>query len=255
MKLQILSDLHLEHCHFFTPVETMADVIVLAGDIHSGANGIGWAREQFPGKQIIYVSGNHEMYGRQRLDTLAELRIEARKCGVHFLDDDEVVIDGEHDSVRFLGTTLWTDFDLFGEEEKPWAMKEGQHFLNDFRVIHEGEKGHFSPGRSVELHKESLAWLQQKLAEPFDGKTVVVSHHLPSKRSVAERFKKSLLSACFASDLDHLFGKMDCWIHGHTHDNFDYIENGTRVVCNPKGYETYSGTENSQFNAGLVVEV
>jgi len=135
-------------------------------------------------------------------------------------------------------------------------MKEGQHFLNDFRVIHEGEKGHFSPSRSVELHKESLAWLQAKLDEPFtDGKTVVVSHHLPSKRSVAERFKKSLLSACFASELDHLFGKMDLWVHGHAHDNFDYIENGTRVVCNPKGYETYNGTENSQFNAGLVVEV
>ena len=252
MKLQILSDLHLEHCRFFTPTETMADVIVLAGDIHSGANGIGWAREQFKDKQIIYVAGNHEMYGRQRLDTLAELRIEARKCGVHFLDDDEVIIDG----VRFLGTTLWTDFMLFGAEEMSWAMKEGQHFLNDFRVIHEGEKGHFSPSRAVELHKESLAWLQAKLDEPFtDGKTVVVSHHLPSKRSVAERFKRSLLSACFASDLNHLFGMMDLWVHGHTHDNFDYIENGTRVVCNPKGYETYNGIENGQFDAGLVVEV
>ena len=184
------------------------------------------------------------------MSTLVEMRAAAREYGVHLLDNDEVIIDG----VRFLGATLWTDFMLFGAEEMPWAMKEGQHFLNDFRVIHEGEQ-HFSPSRSVELHKESLAWLEQKLAEPFDGKTVVVSHHLPSKRSVAERFKKSLLSACFASELDHLFGKMNFWIHGHTHDNFDYIENGTRVVCNPKGYETYRGTENSQFNAGLVVDV
>ena len=64
-----------------------------------------------------------------------------------------------------------------------------------------------------------------------------------------------MLSACFASNLDHLFGKIDLWGHGHTHDNFDYVSSRTRVVCNPKGYETYSGIENSRFNAGLIVEV
>jgi hypothetical protein len=78
---------------------------------------------------------------------------------------------------------------------------------------------------------------------------------LPSKLSVADRFKNDLLSACFASELDHLFGMMDIWVHGHTHDNFDYIINGTRVICNPRGYVTYNGTENFDFNPKLVVEV
>lgn len=249
MKLHILSDLHLE-CSKFDPHSTDGNVVVLAGDIWKGARGIHWARATFPKKKIVYVPGNHEFYGSQRLETAALMRISAKECGVHVLDDEEVVIDG----VRFLGATLWTDFLYFGEEERSWAMREGQRYLADFRVIHEGCE-HFSPMDSVVLHEKSLAWLKAKLDEPFDGKTVVVTHHLPSSLSVAERFKKELLCACFASNLDYLFGKMDLWIHGHTHDNYDYVSNGTRVVCNPRGYVTHNGTENSDFDSGLVVEV
>lgn len=113
----------------------------------------------------------------------------------------------------------------------------------------------FTPARSIELHEHSLAWVKGKLDTPFDGKTVVVTHHLPSKQSVVERFKDSLLSACFASELDYLFGKMNMWIHGHTHDNLDYEVNGTRVICNPRGYMTYRGAENFDFNPKLVVEI
>ena len=73
--------------------------------------------------------------------------------------------------------------------------------------------------------------------------------------SVADRFRDNLLSVCFVSELGYLFGKMNLWIHGHTHDNMDYVENGTRVICNPRGYVTYNSTENSDFNPGLVVEI
>ncbi|VVC82478.1 metallophosphoesterase [Sideroxydans sp. CL21] len=250
MKLQIMSDLHLEFSTF-EPIKTDADIVVLAGDIGKVANGLIWARGAFPDKEIIYVPGNHELYGTQRLETLALLRIAAKECNVHFLDDDEVVIGG----IRFLGSTLWTDFRLFGEKAKIAAMVAGQNGLNDFRVIHEGALGHFSPARSIELHEKSLAWLSGKLDEAYAGDTVVVTHHLPSARSVVERFKHDLLSACFASDLDLLFGKAALWIHGHTHDNLDYTVNGTRVICNPRGYVTYRGAENFNFNESLVVEI
>lgn len=249
MKLHILSDLHLEFSTF-EPFATDADVVVLAGDIGKKSNGLIWAREKFPGKEIIYVPGNHEFYGAQRQDTLALMRIAADQCKVHLLDNNEVVING----VRFLGSTLWTDFKLFGDESQQLAMSEGQNGLNDFRLIHEGIML-FSPARSIKLHEHSLAWLTEKLDTPFDGKTVVVTHHLPSAQSVVERFKDSLLSACFASELDLLFGKMDMWIHGHTHDNLDYVANGTRVICNPRGYVTYRGLENFHFNPKLVVEI
>jgi len=140
-------------------------------------------------------------------------------------------------------------------------MLAGQRGLNDFRVIQEGRLGAFTPAQSIVLHERSLEWLKAKLDEPaavrqhFDGKTVVVTHHLPSMQSVVDRYKDSPLSACFASELDCLFGKMDLWIHGHTHDNLDYTANGTRVICNPRGYVTNQGQENCDFNPGLVIEI
>lgn len=250
MKLHILSDLHNEFSHFMpTAASKEADVIVLAGDIWKHDKGIYWARQAWPDKKIIYVAGNHEFYGRNRKDVVSQLHIAAEKTGVHFLDDDEVVIDG----VRFLGSTLWTDFELFGDREG--SMLEGMQSLNDFRVINEGDWV-FSPIDSVNLHNKSLAFLKIKLAEKFNGKTVVVTHHLPSKLSVAERFKSDALSACFASNLDRLFGKSELWLHGHTHDSFDYVSSGTRVVCNPRGYCRYEGGgENGSFDPGLILEI
>lgn len=250
MKLHILSDLHLEFSQF-EPIENDADVVILAGDIGKRADGLHWAREAFPGKAIVYVPGNHEFYRSDRIETLQLMRMTADQLGIHLLDNDEVVIG----DVRFLGATLWTDFELHGADMKPYTLNEGQRLLNDFRVIHDGLLGAFTPQRSIELHNESLSWLNQKLAVTFDGKTVVVTHHLPSMLSVAERYKTSLLSACFASNLDDLFGRMDLWIHGHTHDNFDYEAFGTRVICNPRGYVTYSGAENFDFNPRLVIEI
>jgi predicted phosphodiesterase len=249
MKLHILSDIHLEFSAF-EAIATDADVVVLAGDIGKKSHGIIWAREAFPDKEIIYVPGNHEFYGADRVETLALMQIAADQCKVHLLDNEEIIIDG----VRFLGCTLWTDFLLFGAAKKSTAMSDGQNCLNDFRVIREGKKP-FSPVRSIELHEQVLAWLKAKLNVPYAEQTVVVTHHLPSKLSVVERFKDQMLSACFASELDYLLGKMDLWIHGHTHSNLDYEANGTRVICNPRGYVTYRGIENFDFNPALVLEL
>jgi predicted phosphodiesterase len=252
MKLQILSDLHNEFS-LYQSEQVDADVIVLAGDIWKGERGIAWARESWPDKRIIYIAGNHEFYGKNRLETLSRLRISGRECNVDFLDNDEVIID----DTRFLGATLWTDFKLFGEELKIECICEGQQGLNDFRVIHEGSK-HFSPMDSVVLHEASIKWLQNKLETSFDGQTVVVTHHLPSFMSVAPHYQASKLSACFASRLDHLFDieKVQLWIHGHTHDSFNYDLNGTRVICNPRGYfRKDDGNENADFNPYLVVDI
>lgn len=255
MKLHILSDLHCEFSQYLPhPASNDADVIVLPGDIWKGAMGIYWARKQWPNREIVYVLGNHEFYGFQRKNVLVECRQAAIESGVHFLDDDEIMIDG----VRFLGSTLWTDFRLFGIKQKKQCMNEGWQNLNDFRLIREGP-GSFSPDDALDLHKSCVTWLEHKLkVETFVGKTVVVTHHLPSKRSCAQRFLEggSLLSACFASNLDHLLGHSELWIHGHTHDSFDYLADGTRVVCNPRGYTFRSGQiENEQFNPSLILEI
>ena len=250
MRIHVLSDLHIEIAAY-QPQPVECDVVVLAGDIGNHAQGIEWGRHIWPNKEILYVPGNHEFYRLGRVETLRQMRVRARELGVHLLDNDEVVIAG----IRFLGSTLWTDFNLFGEELKKRAMAEGKKYLNDFRLIRERFRM-FSPARSAQLHKTSRAWLIAKLQEPFPGKTVVITHHLPSARSVAERYRASLTSACFASNLDELMGASALWIHGHTHDSFDYVLLGTRVVCNPRGYcRNPDRPENLEFNPGLVVEV
>lgn len=252
MKLHILSDLHLNTAAY--KPQNLIDrdaVVVLPGDIGKDDQGIRWARNTYPEHEIVYAPGNHEFYGSQRIATMALMRKSAQECRVHLLDNDEAIIGG----VRFLGATLWTDFCLFGRDAREIAMMEGGYGLNDFRLIREGANNAFSPTRSIDLHEISLVWLSTKLDEPFDGSTVVVTHHLPSMQSVDLRFKESLLSACFASNLDHLFGKMELWVHGHTHSSMDYEASGTRVVCNPRGYAMDGNIENSRFNPDLMVEM
>lgn len=255
MKLHVLSDLHLEFADFY-PALNLADVVVLAGDIGRCSDGITWARRSFPNQEIIYVAGNHEFYGSQRSHAIESMRNVSAEHGIHFLDDDVLYLHDptSNTSVRFLGATLWTDFLLFGEGLKSKCCSYGELYLNDFRRIRDGGRN-FSPKKSIQLHEKSLAWLEQELESPFEGKTVVVTHHLPSMNSVAVRYKQDLLSACFSSELSHLLGKMSLWIHGHTHDSCDYEMNGTRVVCNPRGYVRSSRAENPEFNPSLMIEL
>ena len=253
MKLHVLSDLHLGFAPFERP-RTKADVVVLAGDIARPREAVAWAIEF--DRPVLYVAGNHEFYGGSIEGTLAELERLCEGTHVHLLDDRELVLDG----VRFLGTTLWTDFHLFGAgERKSAAMAEATRLLRDFSriTLSESAGAPFTPEDSAALFERHAGWLETKLAEPHDGPTVVITHHAPSPRSIHPRFADSLLNACFVSDLERLAGvdRAQLWIHGHTHDSFDYDLNGTRVVCNPRGYAKGAMNENARFDPNLNVEV
>jgi predicted phosphodiesterase len=261
MKLQILSDLHLELNDAWTPRQVDADVVILAGDIQSHTRGIEWARQVFGrerGLPVIYVAGNHEFYGAELHGLRKEMRLAAVRAGVFYLDDDEIEIQG----VRFLGATLWTDFKLFGAGEAYGrALREARRYMNDFTAIRAAPLPEFRPEDSVRLHERSRAWLRGRLEAPYEGKTVVVTHHAPSIASIAPRFKDDLVSAAFASDLTGLVGLADLWVHGHTHAFCDYELDGCRVVCNPRGYVQRDGfdrrvaAEKTGFVPDLVVEV
>lgn len=262
MKLYILSDLHLEFAAF-TPLDTNAevvDVVVLAGDIAVGIEGLHWAAQHFQRPSVIYVPGNHEYDGSEFSFMLARMRHTAHELGIFLLDGDEVVLeDANGQLVRFLGCTLWTDFRLFGEARRTFCMNAASRGLSDYRRIKEAGQ-RLQPAQTARWHEQHVRWLEEQLQQPFPGKTVVVSHHLPTARSVSERYKTNILSACFASALDHLFGPVSFWVHGHTHDSLDYRVGGTRIVCNPRGYTSDDGSsglspENPSFDPGLVVEV
>ena len=253
MKLNILSDLHLSLGALDIP-ENDADVVILAGDIARPKEAASWASGF--AKPVFYVLGNHEFYGSSIAGTIDELKQLCAGTNIRVLDNDEVIIEG----VRFLGTTLWTDFMLFGEEEKRTAaMQEALRFMRDFSRIRVGEAAEalFTPADSAALFNIHAGWLGSKLAEPYAGPTVVITHHAPSRNSIHPKFADSLLNACFVSDAERLIdgSRARLWIHGHTHDSFDYLLNGTRVVCNPRGYAKDGMNENPLFNANFLVEI
>jgi predicted phosphodiesterase len=247
MKLHILSDLHIEFGEFEPPA-TNADVVVLAGDIGVGVEGLRWAEAHFPDTPVIYVPGNHEFYHHD-ITLIDELKACA-PAYIHVLNDDQVVIDG----VRFLGSVLWTDFALFGEGEKFFAMQRARQGMNDFAVIQNSSQ-RFTPENAIKLHQASRSWLESCVAEPFTGKTVIVTHHVPSSRSVPRRFAQNLLTPAFASNLEALMDgeRLALWVHGHTHDQFDYEVFGTRIICNPRGYAPH--VLSPDFRPDWVVEI
>ncbi|HSW14948.1 MAG TPA: metallophosphoesterase family protein [Solimonas sp.] len=253
MKLHILSDLHLSVCPMERP-QADADVVILAGDISRPAQAAEWAAGF--GKPVIYVPGNHEFYGGSIDGTLEQLRRCCEAAGVRLLHDDECRIDG----VRFIGATLWTDFQLFPDmAQRELALQGAQRFMRDFARIRMCEDADelFTPEHSARLHAAQLQGLQRRLDQPHAGSTVVITHHAPSPRSIAARFAGSPINAGFVTDLEYLMGaeRVALWIHGHTHDSFDYEVSGTRVVCNPRGYARGEVNENRAFDPLKIVEV
>ena len=249
MRVHLLSDLHLG-LQDMPPPAVVADVTILAGDIlRPAAAAMRWAASL--GRPVLYVPGNHEFYGGSIPAVRRELARSAHAHGVQLLDEDVQVIDG----VRFVGATLWTDFKLFGDAQSAMAMTLSAKFMRDFSAIRNADGSVFTPADSCALFAEQYAWLAAVLDEPFNGPTVVITHHAPTPRSVHPRFAESPVSAAFASDCSALMGRAALWVHGHTHDSFDYVVNGTRVVCNPRGYCSKGVNENPAFDPCLCIEV
>lgn len=253
VRLNILSDLHLGQAGLPLP-ETDADIVVLAGDISRPRQAIDWA-SRFE-KPVLYVPGNHEFYGGALGATVSQLRELARGTPVHILDNDEIQLGG----VRFLGSTLWNDFNLYGAGQvRDQAISQALGFIRDFvRIQSDAIPGtNLAPPELEALFAANRAWLQHKLDTPFDGPTVVITHHAPSVKSIHPRFEGSLINTCFVSDSEYLMGadRAALWIHGHTHDSFDYQVAGTRVICNPRGYARDGVNENADFNPELIVEL
>jgi DNA repair exonuclease SbcCD nuclease subunit len=245
-----------------TPDPDLYDIVVLAGDVAVGVKAVQWAKRPstFAGKPVVLVPGNHEFYGSERTRMLELLREQSVGSNVHLLDRDEVILQG----MRFLGATLWTDFELDVAQgtDVAQAMGDATHGLSDFRAIRERPPGssarhRFTPQDAAREHAISRAWLHERLQAPADASvhaTVVVTHHAPSGRSMDPIYEGSALNPCFYSELPEPFFKAaDLWIHGHTHSSSDYRHHRTRVVANPRGYVRNGTTENQNFDPRLVI--
>lgn len=245
MRIHLLSDLHNEFSAF-TPEPLDCDVVILAGDIDLKTRGVEWAKQSFS-VPVLYVPGNHEFYGGHLIHTLEKMRA-AGDERVQVLDRDEVILG----RVRFLGATAWTDFSATGNPHI--AAFSAQNALNDFRQIRAESYRRIRPADLVAQAMQAKDWLRMKLSEPFDGPTVVITHHAPTLRSLQDNPHAGTdLDAAFANRWEDLMGadQMALWVHGHSHTAVDYDVAGTRVVSNPRGYPG----EETGFCPDLVIEV
>lgn len=172
--------------------------------------------------------------------------------------------------VRFLGASLWTDFALFGEDKRWDAIRVAGDGMNDYqriKITQQSTPGiakasartkKLLPGDTRARFTTSLAFLTAELSQPFEGKTVVVTHRLPHRDSLAAMYQTDPISAAYASDLSTLIetAQPALWLHGHTDDSADYRISATRVVCNPRGYLDRGGAdENRSFDPALLIAV
>lgn len=222
MKIQYFSDLHLEFGNLPFP-HTDADVIVAAGDIGLGLQGLQWLKQART--PVVYVAGNHEFYQNELHETLLGLRRYSAGSQVHFLERDCFIYKG----VRFLGCTLWSELD-----DRHVEALRGR--VSDFKCIRYGNNPLLLTDY-VRMHRQSMAWLEEELAKPYHGATVVVTHHAPLQRSW-RGLPTSVKRSAYCNTLDSLMNRyaITAWFHGHTHFVNDYTAHGARVLCNPRGY-------------------
>jgi Icc-related predicted phosphoesterase len=255
MKVSYYSDIHLEFDDYNWPhiFDDGADVLVLAGDIGTKERHFEWILSQ-PHKHIIYVLGNHEYYGSNIESVERKTREAFEGTNVHFLQGGEhVIIDG----VLFLGGTLWTDFELYGQFKAPMSKLESQMGINDFKKIRQGANyKKLTPDDTIITHQNTLKIFKEKLESLTYDKAVVVTHHAPSEISIEKAYKGDKLSPAYASNLEEfmLHYSPVLWVHGHIHANNNYTIGNTRVVSNPRGYVSI-GYANIWFKLQKVVEI
>jgi hypothetical protein len=289
LHIQLLSDLHLEaHPHFVPTPAKGANLLVLAGDIGSYQPGsllkdddFGLARfsprHGWP-TPVLYVPGNHE-YDTLDFDAAhARLRETCKRLGIHWLEREVVTLSEllstapdqaspaapPMPAVRFIGTTLWTDFDALGPTDalsanaltqqlksRDKASRAANYYLKKALTTRYGE-----PLLAAQVREQGLIcqmWLRAALAEPFDGATVVITHFAPSLRSADPRYGLTPGTAGFCNALDDLLPLAHVWLHGHLHAPSDYTAHGCRVVANPLGYARKK--EQVEFQPELLIKV
>ena len=247
MRIKILSDLHIDYNYRYLGnrpelAEGDYDLVILAGDTAEGTLGLDWAETVFPRTDKIFIPGNHEYY-HEDIDDLDAA-----------FDCEPIVYNNTtyyKDNVRFICTTLWTDFALYQNPETSRLI--ATRSIADFNVIKD-----FDTIKCIERNKKSVEYIEQELSRPFIGITILVTHFGVSWESIHPMYAGSSLNPYFYTDLEYIFAKysVDYCIHGHTHSSIDYTLHGTRVICNPYGYYTpWSGPENPNFNPNLIIEV
>jgi predicted phosphodiesterase len=258
MKVQIFSDIHLEHyhaCEVF-PFLQEGDVLILAGDIlnakHLKTNGyLKSVYQRFLEDcsknydKILYILGNHEPWGYNYEGSYRTIR-EALPDNFHLLENEFIKIGGWN----FWGATFWTNF----RNANVIEMMEAECLMNDYKTIRIGSN--FRKLRAqdtLNIHNKSRDSLLNFLEDTKEN-VFIITHHAPSYQSVADEFKTAPCNSAYCSDYDGLIlnnPQIKYFVHGHTHHPFDYMIGDCRVICNPVGYPK----QQTGFNQELILTI
>ena len=281
MNIQLLSDLHLEaHPHFLPEPAPGADVLVLAGDVGSYQEGSQLADQDFGLARfsplplgagwptpVLFVPGNHEYDAQDFDEAHARLRSTCDRLGIAWLERETLVMQG----VRFVGTTLWSDFDALADHEgsadlgRRLKLREKAFRAANFYLRKTGGTRNGEPFLAEAMRAQGLLcqqWLAEALAVPFAGPTVAITHFAPSLLSADPRYGLVPGTAGFCNALDGLLPRASLWLHGHLHAPSDYTVRGEsgdgspwqcRVVANPLGYARKG--EQASFQPRCVIAV
>lgn len=247
MKFRIISDLHLESNKFY--YEWMGeDFLLLLGDIHTKNRHMDFLMTIPQHVKIIMLAGNHEHYHSDFGEVNKTLKsFEEFLPNYTYLNNESIDIG----DITIFGGTMWTDFELYGHNDKPYVIQDSTRNVADFTYITRNDRL-WNADDVIEqfnlFNKEFDYWVKQA-----EGKTkVCLSHFLPSIQCVDKRFEGSILNGYFASNQENRINLVDFWFFGHTHASCDFMVNDTRLVCNPHGY----GKENKNgFNNNLIIEI
>lgn len=253
MKIHILSDLHTEFGNYKIP-EVESDLLILAGDIGMNNAQMDLIMNESKKRSVVYVLGNHEFY-HKKFDEVLEFWQYLKISNLYVLENSTAVFDNPNPNskfkkIRIIGSILWSDMN----EENPKVIKEVTEKINDYNLISNGTKL-LTPHDTVERFLKSYAYIKDELSQKFEGATIVVTHFLPSPKSLEPRSIGQITNYAYHSDLERLITatQPDIWIHGHAHCSWDYYIEKTRVICNPRGYP---GKEaNPNFNPNLVIDL
>lgn len=239
MKIQYTSDLHLDmsenrkyiNNHKIRPV---GDILILAGDIckmcdENYTNNIfdyfsnNW-------ELVIIVPGNHEYYNADK-ELIEQDKINKKIRENVLLVNNDVIT---YKDVNIICTTLWSKLDPIKEQIVV-------NCLNDFRCIC-NFNGLITPSYYNELYEKSVVFLKTALLKHSKEKNIVVTHHAPTLKINAEKYKNSNINSAFCTEMsDFIYdNNITYWIYGHTHHNKDVIINDTKIVSNQFGYWVYS---------------
>jgi predicted phosphodiesterase len=277
VRLWILSDLHVELTRGWDLLAAEArpsfDVLVIAGDlIPRMERGVAWLCERVPDRPVVYVPGNHEGYGCDVDRTVEKARQAAEGSQVLILQNDAIQLG----NVTFAGATLWTDFNLFGDQRR--SMVVAGERMNDFTKIRTAKYvERFRPPHALARHMASRAFLETEMRKPRFGPLVVVTHHAPHPGLSFPRYQtvrlsdEEVLTSAYRSDLTSLMWPTpiegtrnslrpaDLWIYGHTHESEDVTIGYTRVVSNAKGYgpwlPRHRNWDNARFDPNFVIDI